>query len=440
MGAKNKKKILVLAWYYPPGNSSEGMVTYKLLKNSSFDYIVVTRSNPNANMWDRQIKEKNLKSPNVEVVQHSAANPKEWIDFAVNYYERNKENISVLMTRSMGVEPHEAGLIIKAKHPDVKWLASFGDPLVDTPYIRYVEKEENPFFAKKIIDKQQIVGIKKARVFLSPVRNARRFVWEHERAANMKENDRLADINDAVFADADGIILNNNYQLELGLRRKDFEKYRNKCFVVPHSFDDDLYPKDDKTSRDDKINFVYVGHLDELRNCNSLIHALGELGRERKDFRGKVSFDFYGHMADMDKAAIIDEDVTNIVHVHKDINYIDSLRKIIDADWALCIDADLRKYLKEYIYLPAKLSDYIGAKKKIFAITQTKGATADFIKETKSGIVVSYDKDSIKKALEAIVYGEVEVSYDNNERMKYDARKVAKKFDDKITDILGGEK
>lgn len=437
MCAKERKKILVLAWYYPPGNSSEGIVTYKLLKNSSFEYIVITRANPNANMWDRQIKETHLKAPNVKVVEYSAEKPEEWINFAVEYYKKNRKEISLLMTRSMGVEPHEAGLKIKEKYPDVKWIASFGDPLVDTPYIRYIEKDENPYLAKTVIEKQKIAGAKRAKVLLSPIRNARRFVWERERAVAMLGNARLAEINDAVFSDADGIIVNNSYQLELALKRKDFEKYREKCFVLPHSFDPELYPKAGKPRKNERMSFVYVGHLDELRNCNSLIHSIGELCREEKGFRDKVAFDFFGHMANTDKAAIIDEEVTDVIHVHKDIDYIDSLNKINDANWVLCIDADLRKYLKEYIYLPAKLSDYLGAKKKILAIAQSKGATADLIKKTKSGIVVGYDKKSIKTALRAIVYEDVRILYDENERMKYDAKEVAKVFDDKVTDIIG---
>lgn len=439
MSARGKKRILVLAWYYPPGNSSEGMVTYKLLKNSNYEYTVITRLKPNINMWDRPIKEDSLKSANVRVIERPAENPQEWIDFAVNYYEKNKDNISLLMTRSMGVEPHEAGLIIKEKHPEVKWIASFGDPLVDTPYIRYIEKGENPYLAKTVFESQQITGVKKAKVLLSPVRNARRFIWERERVAAMRGNERLAKINDAVFSGADGIILNNSYQLELGLKRKDFEKYRKKCFIVPHSFDMGLYPKNNKPHSGEKIEFVYVGHLDELRNCNSLIHAIGELCREQKGFRECVVFDFYGHMAAMDKAAIIDEKVADIVHVHNDIDYVDSLRKIVDADWVLCIDADLRKYLKEYIYLPAKLSDYIGANKKILAITQKKGATADFIRETKSGITASYDKEDIKKALKAIIERKIKLSYNEDERLKYDAREVAKILDKKISVILRGE-
>ena len=37
------KKILVISWYFPPVNSSEGLVTFKLLKNSKYEYDVFTQ-------------------------------------------------------------------------------------------------------------------------------------------------------------------------------------------------------------------------------------------------------------------------------------------------------------------------------------------------------------------------------------------------------------
>ena len=36
-------RILVITWFYPPVNSSEGLVTYKLLNNSIYKYDVFTQ-------------------------------------------------------------------------------------------------------------------------------------------------------------------------------------------------------------------------------------------------------------------------------------------------------------------------------------------------------------------------------------------------------------
>ena len=42
------KKIFVISWYYPPLNSSEGLVTWKLLNRSVYDYDVFTQNRSGA--------------------------------------------------------------------------------------------------------------------------------------------------------------------------------------------------------------------------------------------------------------------------------------------------------------------------------------------------------------------------------------------------------
>ena len=37
------KRILVFCWFYPPINSSEGLVSFKLLNTSQFEYDVFTQ-------------------------------------------------------------------------------------------------------------------------------------------------------------------------------------------------------------------------------------------------------------------------------------------------------------------------------------------------------------------------------------------------------------
>jgi len=424
---------LVIAWYYPPGNSSEGIVTYKLLKNSSCEYDVFTRLNPQENMWDRKIVEKEMKSNNVTIYERDARDKNKWISEAVQFFEENRDKYDFLMTRSMGVEPHEAGLIVKEKHPEVKWIASFGDPLVDSPYIETFSKQDNPFFAKEVIRKQRISKKKWPYILLSPTRNIRRMAWERERRIKMKDVERLAEINDSVFANADEIILNNDYQLEHAMARKDFKKYEDKCIALRHSYDETLYSGKSKKSDDKKIKFSYVGHLDDLRNARALLKGISHLKKNNPGISDRVEFSFYGHLSERDKAYIIDEDITDLVKVHKDISYLESLDVIKQSDWSILIDANLNDKLEKYIYLPAKTADYFGAKAKIFCITQRCGATYDAMKNVNAGVVVSHSADEIYLYLSKIILqGYSPAQYNEKERLKYDARSVAKEFDDMV--------
>ena len=88
MKTNEQKRGFVISWFYPPGNSSEGLVTYKLLKNSQYAYDVFTRGVQNATIWDRKVDESKLTADNVTVIMSKSKNPRQWIDEAVEYFLR----------------------------------------------------------------------------------------------------------------------------------------------------------------------------------------------------------------------------------------------------------------------------------------------------------------------------------------------------------------
>lgn len=431
-----KLRGLVISWYYPPGNSSEGLVTYKLLKNSKFEYDVFTRKPFCGSMWDRQTDESNLTAENVTVYQADSTNAVDWVEEAVEFFEDNKDKYDFIMSRVMPVDSHVAAAKIKAKFPDVKWVASFGDPLFNSPYIEYIEREENPFYWKEYLVRERPSLLKSLKLLVSPTRRARKKVWEKERQEKMVWPLLCEKTNDETFAKADLLVFNNQYQLDRAFQ-DNFVQYRDKGVIINHGFDEKLYPKTKPNHGDSRKHFLYVGHLDEMRNAKPILRALGHLARRDKDLSKKVRFDFYGHMSEGDKAAIIDNKLGEIVKVHGDITYTESLGKIAEADWLVLIDANLNAELNEYIYFPAKLVDYIGARKPILAMTQIVGTSADTIRRLKAGQVVSHDADDIYLYLSKIIHQDYNpAEYDLDELTNYNAVEVAKKFDRVVTELV----
>ena len=154
----------------------------------------------------------------------------------------------------------------------------------------------------------------------------------------------------------------------------------------------------------------------------------------------KVHFDFYGHIDDMDKVAIVDNEIADLVSLHKNITYLESLKKMKEADWLIMIDANLNKLLDEYIYLPAKLMDYFGAGKNIFAITQLRGTTADAMKKTRAGKVVTHCASDVALYLSKIIYQNYNPAKRNEKSLsEYDAVNVAKMFDEMVLDGIQKE-
>ena len=93
-GIMLKKRILVISWFYPPVNSSEGLVTYKLLKASKNNYDVFTQKN-NA-LWSYGNKNELPGSENVKPIFAKSKKLEDWVEEAVDYYTKNSEKYDII--------------------------------------------------------------------------------------------------------------------------------------------------------------------------------------------------------------------------------------------------------------------------------------------------------------------------------------------------------
>lgn len=432
-----KLRGLVISWYYPPGNSSEGLVTYKLLRNSEFEYDVFTRKNHNASIWDRKTDESGLTADNVTVYQSAADDEKTWVKDAVAFFKKNSDKYDFIMSRAMPAASHTAACEIKKDFPNVFWIASFGDPLVDSPYIKIVTKKQNPYFLKEYYFRERPSKLRSLHLLVSPTRRARRKVWEKERVDEMAWTEDCKKINQQTFDEADLLIFNNPVQLERAFANSEYARYRDKGIIVNHGFDTDLYPKTPEKTDDGKMHFLYVGHLDGFRNAGALFEALGKLKEYDNNLAQKVTFDFYGHIDDSDKVRIVDNNIGDLVMLHKDVDYLKSLQLMQEADWLILIDTNLNAELEEYIYFPAKLVDYFGAKKGILAITQLKGTSAAAMRAVGAGQVVTHSADEIAMYLAKIIFqGYSPVDYNNDARDGYDIKNIARNFDSVVAERI----
>ena len=217
------------------------------------------------------------------------------------------------------------------------------------------------------------------------------------------------------------------------------EKYSKKGVVIPHSFDPAFYLNDLHKDKGKKISFIYVGHLDNLRNARSLLMAISHLKRRDPALSEKAVFNFYGHIGDEDKIFIVDNNLTDVVGISGDISYSDSLRKIKESDWAILIDANFTNWSKECIFLPAKLIDYIGARTNVFSISCMRGAGSDIINRVGGGKVVTHDPEDVYLYLCKIIYQNYKPEPYKEELIKeFSSDVVAKKFDNVVKRLMKG--
>lgn len=415
------KRILVISWFYPPVNSSEGLVTYKLLKASKYEYDVFCQKNND--LWSYGNKDELPQSDNVKSIYAKAKDLEEWVTEAIEFFKENKDKYDIVMTRSMPPESHQIGLKIKEIKPEVIWIASFGDPIADNPYVKLSIPSKSPHGKDTCVSFKGII---------SPKRIIRDFMFKRNYKKQKKMFlDKDAYLQKKILEKSNYIIFNSEYQKNYMLD-KCSDDIKNKGIVLNHSFDKDLYPKE--RTPNDKIVMSYVGHLDNLRTPHLLFEAIKELKEIDSNLADKVVFNFYGNMSDMDKVFIINNELTEIIKVKKPVSYLESLKIMKQSDWLLQIDANLSDVYDKNIFFAAKLADYIGSRNKIFGITMIDGISADILRGLNM-LVTSYSAEEIKNYLWKIIYTGYDLEINEEFCKQFDAIEVAKKFDEIISKL-----
>ena len=399
------KKILVITWFYPPVNSSEGLVTYKLLNNSRYEYDVFTQKNSAS--WSYGNNDNLENNKNINCIFAESNNLKAWKKEAIKYFKENKNKYDVVMTRSMPPESHEIGIKIKKIKPSIKWIASFGDPIANNPYVSLTKKNDHTRF---------LVRVKRFPKTLA--RNMlRKYVTENP-------------IENKTIKYSDMIIFNSIEQQKYMLGNK-----KKESIVLAHSYYDKLYPKNVKKF-DDKIHITYIGHLDKIRTPKLLLEAIRELKQADTNLFEKLEVDFYGNLCTDDKLYIFNNELYDVIKYKKQVGYLESLKIMKESNFLLHVDANLSLVNNENIFFAAKLADYIGSGTPIIGITMLDGASANILRDI-NGLVLTYSKSDIKNYLRKIIYENYSFDLNKDACLEYSAKKVAEKFDDMVSSRLG---
>ena len=411
------KRILVISWFFPPVNSSEGVVTYKLLRKSKYNYDVFTQKK--SDLWSYGNKDYLPEADNVNSVFARARTLEDWRKEAVQYFKDNMDKYDIVMTRSMPEESHMIGLEIKKINPKIKWIASFGDPIANNPYTKLSLKAYNPYSLRSyyrlkfrnIISPRRI--IKNAAFKIRCKRIDHRYFYKNGK------------LQDEVVKNADYIILNSEYQKNYMLGKYS-KNITDRAVILNHSFAEDLYPAKTEKGNSDKFVMTYVGHLDTLRTPKLLFEAINELYEENSNLAEKVEFRFYGDMADSDKVYI---------KVKKPVSYLESLKVMKDSDWLLQIDANITECINKNIFFAAKLADYIGSGNRIFGITMSDGISADILRNM-NALVTTYSVSEIKNYLWLIIYKGYDFNINKEYTDNFNSKNVARLFDELVEKMI----
>jgi len=202
-----------------------------------------------------------------------------------------------------------------------------------------------------------------------------------------------------VLRTADHIIANTE-----SMRLKLIEKYpfiKGKCTSITNGFDLEDFKGLTRSTQREKFTITYTGYLYGLRTGKYFLIALKELVKEKKEMEGKIQVLFAGPPSKQVADLVNELELQNVVRLLGYVSHQETLKLMVNADALLLIIAPEEACNEKTgpLMIPGKVFEYLGAKRSILALIP-QGVAADLIRSTKAGIIIPpKDVNSIKQAI-----------------------------------------
>lgn len=386
MSQQPHKKVLVVSWHFPPYKSSSAFNLFKRLKDTGYEYDVlqIKRADKPDNEGMFRYASSRFNRYEIEVPTEDARDPEaraHYVGKVLDFYQRLKEHnhYQVMISHSHEIASHLAAIALKKANPGLRWVASFGDPIAANPF-----NESYKF--------------------------------------PMLEEDSQTEAE--VLQQADRIIVTNPYQQAIVSESQALPVKRDKFFVLPHCFDERMYPSQAEQARNkhlhhenDKIfRFMHVGMLYKFkRTSEPFMQGAQRLLEKHPELLGRFTLEFYG-ANDRYIQAAAKYGLEGIASFKGNVSYLESLAVMTQADCLLLRDADFSDQgLRDSPFYPGKLADYLGAKKPVLAVTMAYGCVPDMLTRLGGASLTESDIDGIADAMRAAIQGSLTINTEEAE-------------------------
>lgn len=288
----------------------------------------------------------------------------------------------IIISRSQWHSAHLVALSIKKIYPKLPWIAQFSDPWVDNPYNLPVPLGK--YFAVK---------------------------WEDE-----------------IIKYADLITYTSKETISLVSKRY-ADEYQNKMAYIPHCFDKSLYKR---SERDDFNEYIIrcLGAFYGPRSPEPFFEAIENIASKKPELLDNVLIEFYGLSKRKAKLINMYPLAKRIIKFNRNINYIESLNKMLEANCLLSIDAPLNNSP----FFPSKLVDYMGSGNFIFSVSPS-GCATNIIDDVNGFTANVNDIEDIIAKLEKLLILRPS-KLDNSKFNIYDQQYVSREFYNTIERII----
>ncbi|WP_104203718.1 hypothetical protein [Billgrantia saliphila] len=390
MSQHTHKKVLVVSWHFPPYKSSSAFNLFKRLKDTGYEYDVlqIKRADKPDNEGMFRYASSRFNRYQVLVPTEDARDPEaraHYVEKVLDFYQRlkNHNHYRVMISHSQEIASHLAAMAIKKANPELRWVASFGDPVAANPFN---ESYKFPMLGE--------------------------------------DSQTEAD----VLQQADRIIVTNPYQQAIMTESQAQPLDSDKFFVLPHCFDERMYPsqpeqacnKHHKALEEKVFRFMHVGMLYKFkRTAEPFMQGAQRLLEKHPELKGRFTLDFYG-ANDRYIQAAADYGLEGIASFKGTVSYLESLAVMTQADCLMLRDADFSDQgLRDTPFYPGKLADYLGAKKPVLAVTMAHGCVPDMLAKLGGASLTEGDIEGIADAMWDAIQGRLTINTEEAERYSH---------------------
>ena len=190
-----------------------------------------------------------------------------------------------------------------------------------------------------------------------------------------------AHLEKRVLKAADRVIVTHRRVKEGILRRHKAVDY-NEVIIISQGFDAEDFPpmNADKHAKPVKMKIAHSGTFYADRNPVIMLHAIANVLKANPKIRGRIEVQFVGNVREEDKHLVKKLDLQNSVHFLGYLSHRECIKHIAESDvlWFV-IDNDYQT--------PGKLYEYFGSRKPLIA-SLVDGYTKQVIKESGAAICV----------------------------------------------------
>lgn len=382
-------KMLVIPGGFVPYNDTVTLLTYKRLRNLDLDMDVLAfKGREDQGIVKELKKDDNFKKFNIKylcdydnaiAISHPLRLPLSLINMFRyvhwTYKEFKKGDYDTIYTSSVPGITHICGKKIKKHYPNVKWIASFSDPIKNSPYKKDPDLKNRSIFYRIAFRVGSFVYMNNA----------------YEKAA-IDYADELVFICDeqrehTLAQYPNGKELLNKSKIEMLTYIPEWEMYKTLIEAK-------------KVNNNPKVA-VHLGRLYGLRKIDNFLLALKELKEEDSSLSKRIVFHQYSEIQAQDLKKIKDYNLEDIFIVHSKVSYQESLNIMKNADVLVLFDTIMHN-AEIQPYLPSKITEYLLLDRPILGICESNSPSYRILKEEGHNLVgneVKEIKDNILRLI-----------------------------------------